>query len=72
VAVPNLLGDSVSQAADDLSAAQLTLGSVGFQVDNLCNFVNQVMRQSPGAGTLVPVGSRVSVTIGTLPSHACP
>jgi beta-lactam-binding protein with PASTA domain len=70
--VPDLQGDTVDQAVDELAAAGLNLGSVGSAIDDLCNFINEVMGQSPAAGTVVPVGASVSVTIGELPAHPCP
>jgi hypothetical protein len=72
VAVPNLQGDSVGQAATALQNAGLVLGSQGSAVDDSCDFINEVTDQNPHAGTTVRTGSAVSITIGTKPKHPCP
>ncbi len=71
-AVPDLGGDSTQQAGADLRAAGLVLGSVSSVVDNTCDNINTVLSQSPAAGTTVPTGSAVSITIGTKPKNPCP
>jgi alpha-tubulin suppressor-like RCC1 family protein len=72
VAVPDLHGDSVDQAATALQNAGLVLGSQGSAVDDSCDFINEVTDQNPHAGTTVAAGSAVSITIGTRPKHPCP
>jgi beta-lactam-binding protein with PASTA domain len=70
--VPNLRGDTTAQAGAALQAAGLALGSVGSVVDNSCNNIGTVLSQSPAAGTTQPIGSAVSITIGTKPKNPCP
>jgi beta-lactam-binding protein with PASTA domain len=72
VAVPDLHGDSVDQAATALQNAGLVLGSQGSVVDPSCDFINEVKDQNPNAGTTVAAGSAVSITIGTKPKNPCP
>jgi alpha-tubulin suppressor-like RCC1 family protein len=70
--VPNLRGETVTQASSTLRSAGLTLGGESTVVDNTCNNINKVLSQSPGAGTSLPAGSSVSVTIGVKPTKPCP
>jgi hypothetical protein len=70
--VPNLSGDSRSQASQSLQAVGLELGTVSTVVDNFCNNLGTVLAQSPAAGTHVNLGSAVSITIGAPPKHPCP
>jgi serine/threonine-protein kinase len=70
--VPNLSGDSRSQAGQALQAVGLVLGTVSTVVDNSCNNLGTVLSQSPAAGAHVSLGSAVSITVGTLPKHPCP
>ncbi|MEU0877006.1 PASTA domain-containing protein [Lentzea sp. NPDC005914] len=70
VAVPDVIGFSASDARATLQAAGLS-AVVGSAVDPTCNFINQVMRENPRAGTIVNVGSTVSITIGLKP-RICP
>jgi len=72
VAVPDLHGDSTAQASATLQAAGLVLGSVSSAVDNTCNNIGTVLRQSPAAGTTQHVGSAVSITLGSRPKTPCP
>jgi alpha-tubulin suppressor-like RCC1 family protein len=72
VAVPDLGGDTTAQAGATLQAAGLVLGSVSSAVDNTCNNIGTVLRQSPAAGTTLHIGSAVSITIGTRPKTPCP
>ncbi|MBK3567888.1 PASTA domain-containing protein, partial [Streptomyces sp. MBT62] len=60
--VPDVVGESQTQAGQDLSAAGYVLGAVGSVVD--CDHVKTVSRQSPTAGTVLPTGSSVSIKIG--------
>jgi beta-lactam-binding protein with PASTA domain len=71
--VPNLSGDSRSQASQDLHAAGLVLGTVRTVVDNTCDHLGTVLGQSPAAGTHISLGSAVSITVGVPPTkHPCP
>ena len=70
--VPNLGGDSRSQASQSLGAVGLVLGTVGSVVDNSCNNLGTVLSQNPAAGSHVSLGSAVSITIGVPPKHPCP
>ncbi|KJK42941.1 hypothetical protein UK23_35035 [Lentzea aerocolonigenes] len=70
VAVPDVIGASASSARATLQAAGLT-AVVGSAVDPTCNFINVVKSENPRAGTIVNVGSAVSITIGTKP-RICP
>ncbi|WP_371671895.1 PASTA domain-containing protein [Streptomyces sp. NBC_00289] len=63
--VPNVLGDSQTQASQALSAAGYVVGQVNTVVD--CDNVGRVSRQSPSAGTPLVHGSPVALTIGTRP-----
>ncbi|MEO6089218.1 MAG: PASTA domain-containing protein [Umezawaea sp.] len=66
VAVPDVIGSSSDSARATLQAAGLSVGEVK-TVDPTCNFINEVMRENPQAGTIVNVGSRVTITIGLKP-----
>ena len=70
--VPNLSGDNRAQASQALQAAGLVLGSVSTVVDDTCNNLGTVIRQSPAAGARVSLGTAVSITIGGRPKHPCP
>jgi alpha-tubulin suppressor-like RCC1 family protein len=70
--VPNLRGETVSQASTRLQGAGLVLGGESTVVDNTCNNIGRVLSQSPGAGTSLPAGSAVSITIGVKPKNPCP
>jgi hypothetical protein len=67
VLVPNLRGDTRAEASAALTARGLRLGLVSFVVDRTCNNIGLVISQSPSAGTQVPPGSLVNVTIGRVP-----
>jgi Trypsin/PASTA domain len=72
ITVPNLTGDSQSEAAASLQAAGLGLGSVEYAPDDrYCNDVDLVMRQTPSPGVVVPPASVVGITIGLQPSQPC-
>ena len=62
--IPSVIGDSQAGAARDLQAAGFVLGHVSVVVDLTCEYVGEVMTQSPAAGTLDPPGTSVSVSIG--------
>jgi alpha-tubulin suppressor-like RCC1 family protein len=65
--VPSLIGDTQAQASAVLTAAGLELGTVSYVADYTCTTIGLVRSQSPSAGTSVPAGSAVSVTIGKAP-----
>ena len=65
--VPDLHGDSISQAGQALNAAGLVFGSVTYVVDYTCTNIGTVTWQSPAAGARVNRGAAVSIRIGTAP-----
>jgi hypothetical protein len=67
VAVPNLRGDTTTEASAALNAVGLHLGFVSNVRDNTCNNLGLVVTQSPAPGTQVPQGSAVNVGIGVPP-----
>ena len=72
--VPDLRGDSISQAGQALNAAGLVFGSVSYAVDYTCTNIGLVTWQSPAAGTRVNRGAAVSVRVATAPRppRECP
>jgi alpha-tubulin suppressor-like RCC1 family protein len=74
VAVPRVIGDTTAQAGAALQAVKLTLGTVSSRVDSTCNNIGKVLSESPPAGTMLMVGTAVSITIGKSPAppHQCP
>jgi hypothetical protein len=67
VLVPDVLNDSLPEAGQVLAAASLTVGQVTNVVDPTCNNIGTVLRENPDAGTPVPVGSAVRLSIGKRP-----
>lgn len=65
--VPSLIGATLAHAGAVLTAAGLTLGTVSYVADYTCTTIGLVRSQSPSAGTSVPAGSAVSVTLGKAP-----
>jgi hypothetical protein len=65
--VPSLIGDTLAHAGAVLAAAGLTLGTVSYVADYTCATIGLVRSQDPPAGTFVPSGSAVSVTLGKAP-----
>jgi alpha-tubulin suppressor-like RCC1 family protein len=65
--VPYLIGDTLAHAGAVLAAAGLTLGTVSYVADYTCATIGLVRSQNPPAGTAVPAGSAVSVTLGKAP-----
>jgi PASTA domain-containing protein len=63
--VPDVVGDGLTQASQVLTAAGLIRGGVANVVD--CGNVGLVVAQRPTAGTVVPVDTTVSLTVGTTP-----
>jgi serine/threonine-protein kinase len=72
VSVPDVRGGSASAASTALQAAGLVRGQLRGVVDNTCNTIGLVVRQSPGAGTQVDPGTAVDLWIGQRPPLACP
>jgi serine protease len=70
--VPDLIGDTLSQAGQALNAAGLVMGTKSYKVD--CNNIGLVAAQNPAPGTRVVAGTYVSITIGTKPTWpaVCP
>ena len=69
--VPSIIGLSQGTATNVLNAAGLVMGAHPGVVN--CNFLNEVASQTPDAGTVVPYGTAVDVTIGRKPSRGgCP
>lgn len=71
VAVPSLIGDPPSLAAEHLQAAGLALGTVGSAIDRTCDNIGTVMSQRPAAGSYVLRGTQVSITIGKYNPRLC-
>jgi hypothetical protein len=65
--VPDLTGDTTAVASSVLSGAGLTLGTVGSALDRTCDNIGRVMSQRPAAGSQVPPGTAVNVTLGQKP-----
>jgi hypothetical protein len=63
--VPDVIGATLSRAGQALAAAGLIRGAVSTVVD--CASVGRVTAQQPGAGTVVPVGATVTLTLGASP-----
>jgi hypothetical protein len=73
VAVPNILGQTTTQARTTLQNVGLTLGSVEERADPRCESLGRVWTQNPGAGAGVRPGTSVSVSIGKKDkTHECP
>ena len=70
--VPDLTGDTTTQAGQALQAAGLVLGAVTKAAEKDCAHLGIVISQNPAAGTAVFPGSAVSVTVGTPPATGCP
>jgi beta-lactam-binding protein with PASTA domain len=69
VAVPNVVGSSLSAAQAALSASKLASGTVSLQASTLVA-AGLVMAQSPGAGASVLPGSSVALTVSSGPPPA--
>jgi hypothetical protein len=68
--MPELVGDTLSQATARLHALELGTPRHGTQVD--CGAVGQVTNQDPAAGTPEPVGFAAFLTIGVRSARPCP
>jgi hypothetical protein len=64
--VPNVVGATQSAASATLNGAQLTVGAVSMAASAVVP-AGSVISESPGAGTLVALGSAVALVISTGP-----
>ncbi|MGW7201801.1 S8 family serine peptidase [Streptomyces chryseus] len=69
IAVPNVLYMERQEAIRTLAAAGLAVVET-IAIDNTCTYNRQVKAQSPAAGTAVPPGSAVTITVA-MPSRYC-
>jgi hypothetical protein len=63
-AVPNVRGDTTTQARTVLQNAGFQLGFVEEKADPKCESLGRVWTQSPGAGSQARYGSSINVSIG--------
>lgn len=70
--VPDLIGDTVTQAQQELQTAGLTLGTQKNITD--CNSLNRIVHTTPTAGSLVQPGTPVTISVGAKPKppQVCP
>lgn len=64
--IPNVIGQSLTQATQTLQAAGFTSAFAGGVVD--CNNLGVVARQTPGAGRWAAPGATVQLRVGTRPA----
>jgi hypothetical protein len=69
--VPDVRGDTLTEASSGLAAAGFTRGTVSYVVDPTCNDIGVVKSQSPAAGTHAETGTPVNLSIGDEPSTPC-
>lgn len=69
--VPNVLGKTQSVATQALRNQTFGVRAVS-QIDETCDRVGLVMRQSPSGGTQYREGAVVTIYIGKAPSYGCP
>jgi hypothetical protein len=69
--VPALVGLPVAQARSAIFAAGLTRIEQGV-FDKKCEHLDEVIEQSPAAGTQLPHGAPVTITVGDKPPGGCP
>jgi hypothetical protein len=67
VTVPNVVGQSVSEAAQTLNGVGLQVGQITGVNDFSCNNIGTVSSQNPGAGAQVTQGSAVNLSVGQMP-----
>jgi eukaryotic-like serine/threonine-protein kinase len=65
--VPNVLGESQTQATEDLTRAGFNVRPSN-QAASSQGDVGNVISQSPSGNTTVPTGSQVTITVGTAPA----
>jgi len=69
--VPDVVGDSASDALAAIRAAGLT-ATVTSRPDPTCEHIGEVESQSPAPGTVSQPGATVTIVIGTHPATPCP
>ena len=69
--VPGVIGDWASDAAMTVRAAGFTV-AFNYFPDRSCNYLGRVTAERPGPGSFAPMGSTVTLTVGTKPSTPCP
>jgi hypothetical protein len=69
--VPSVVRDLKDTAVNTLRAAGFSVQVQTF-VDNNCTFNEEVATQAPVAGTVLPLGSTVTIRVGILPTVPCP
>ncbi|HTU98698.1 MAG TPA: Stk1 family PASTA domain-containing Ser/Thr kinase [Solirubrobacteraceae bacterium] len=67
--VPNVLGETQTQANQDLTNAGFTVHATSQPASNQSD-VGNVISQNPSANTTATAGSQVTITIGTAPATA--
>ncbi len=68
VAVPDVRGETVTDARAILQADGLRVGSIAAVVDPTCNNIGLVTGQNPTTGTVVVQGSAVNLSVGKAPA----
>jgi alpha-tubulin suppressor-like RCC1 family protein len=69
--VPDVVGDFAATAKGALVSAGFAVQQVSV-VDDNCEAIGQVLSQTPSAGAVAPIGSTVTIRVGTRPKHPCP
>ena len=70
--VPDVRGSTVSSAARTLASHGFVRGVVRYYEDRSCNNIGLVISQNPVAGSVVPHGTAVNLSVGTRPRTPCP
>ena len=71
--VPDLTGDTRTEASAALQGNGLVLGTVRTILDPACTSINKVISQDPSPGASIRAGSAVFIWVGRQnPSHPCP
>lgn len=65
VQVPNVMGKSREDAEKMLKDTKLALGAVHEQPTEIADDIDMVTCQDPAAGSMIPEGNKVNITIGT-------
>jgi hypothetical protein len=68
--VPNILFITRAAAQNAITGARLVTGTVTTEEDSVCSDAGNVIRQSPTAGVVLPVGKRVDFVVAT-PGSGC-
>lgn len=69
--VPNVVGQTKAAATRTLQGAEFVVRSAS-QLDETCEDVGLVMRQSPAGGTVQRLGTAVTIYVGVAPRTGCP